>query len=71
MTKSKRDIVEDIIERMDDARLENDGGYPCQYEFVSASRKTFVAIATVYSNDPELILMDINEFIEEYDYWLD
>ena len=71
MTKSKRDIVEDIIERMDKARLENEGGYPSQYTFINVSKKTFVAIATAYSNEPELILMDVNEFIEKYDYWLD
>lgn len=67
--QSSRQQIRLIIDWLDEARFEYQGGYPSQF----AIRKDEVIVATINDEDkPELIIMGIEEFLHEYRWtWKD
>jgi hypothetical protein len=68
---SQRELVERIIERADQSRLDMCGGYPSAN--VIENGKVYWANydAGKEYNAVELIVMPIDEFIKSYDFWLE
>lgn len=67
-TWTLEEIVDGIIELQDQSRIDMAGGYPSDY----IVRGSILYQATLdYKEQPELIVKDIEEFIEENGVWLE
>jgi hypothetical protein len=71
VTKRQRDLVERIIERADQSRMDSVGGYPSQFIIDNGNVYWADYDAGKEYNAIEFTVMPVGKFIKENDFWLE